>query len=362
MNKIKEFFARDPHFTVVLALTVTTVAVLIGVLGDSFLSINNLQSMATQVSDFGLLALGMGLAMLLGGIDLSVVAAAILAGLMGAKFLAGDIIPITETNHLTVMGLGILAMIVTGALCGLLNGLLISKVSIPPILATLATLIFFGGVSMALTSGRAVPNTIPEFAKIGVVTVANVPLIFIIMLVMYALTGFMLSKTRLGRRVYLYGENPVALRFVGAKHERVVLLTFILIGVVVGLAGMIMVSRVNSVRVGYGDSYLLQAILVVVLAGFDPYGGRGRISSLLLGLVLLQSLQSAFTIMRFDPYMKTFIWGASLLVIMAINFLLTKRKARRQVEVAVAEADEEAEDELVEVGSSAATPGSREPR
>lgn len=331
MNSIRHLFSRDPNFAVILLLTLGVVCYFIITLGDAFLSVNNLQSMATQVSEFGLLALAMSLAMLLGGIDLSVVAAAILSGIIGAKFLSGQLLKVTDSNTTMILVVAIITMIAVGALCGLLSGVLISKFSIPPILATLATMVFFSGVAMAMTSGKAVPNTIPEFSLIGVATIGMIPVVFIVMVVMYLIVAFFLAKTRYGRRVYLYGENNVALRFTGARNERLILIVFVIIGVIVGLAGMIMVSRVNSARVGYGESYLLQAILVVVLAGYDPYGGRGRVGSLFLGLVLLQTLQSAFTIMRFDPYMKTFIWGASLLVVMMINHVLALRRTRRVV-------------------------------
>lgn len=330
MNHVKGLLSRNPQFTVLWALTAGTLIVLISILGGRFLSSNNLQSMGTQVAEFGLLALAMGLSMLLGGIDLSIVSAAVLSGIVGAKFLSGDIIEITPGNETMVLIIGSVAILVTGMLCGLLNGFLIAKVSIPPILATLATLIFFAGVGMVITNGQSVPVEIRDFSLIGVSTVAYIPLVFLIMLIIFVIVGFILQRTRTGRRFYLYGENNVALRFTGARNERVVILTYLLIGLVVGLAGLIMVSRVNSARVGFGESYLLQAILVVVLAGFDPYGGRGKVGSLLIGLVLLQSLSSAFTIMRFDPFMKTFIWGASLLVIMLINRVITLQTERRR--------------------------------
>jgi simple sugar transport system permease protein len=228
--------------------------------------------------------------------------------------------------------LGVVAMLLTGMACGLLNGLLIAKVSVPPILATLGTLIFFTGIGMVLTGGQSVSVQTPEYAQFGVSTVTRIPVIFLVMCGAFLAVGFVLRKSRLGRRMYLYGENNVALRFTGARNERLVIKTYVVIGLLVGLAAMIMVSRVNSARVGFGESYLLQAILVVVLAGFDPYGGRGRVTSLFLGLVLLQSLQSAFTIMRFDPFMKTFIWGAALLLIMILHHVLDMRSGRHRHE------------------------------
>ncbi len=330
MLQIRQLLARDRATSALAALTLVVLAVMVAGLGDRFLSQNNLQSMATQVAEFGLLALAMGLAMLTGGIDLSVVSAAILSAIVGAKFLHGDVVPLTDANQGTVMVMAIAAMLVTGALCGLLNGMLVAKVSIPPILATLGTFILFGGIGMVLTNGQSVPVEVDAFSRIGVVTVADVPVVFVVMCVAFAAVGFLLNRTRTGRRIHLYGENNVALRFAGARNERLVLVTYVIIGLVVGLAAIIMTSRVNSARVGYGESYLLQAILVVVLAGFDPYGGRGRVGSLLLGLVLLQSLQSAFTIMRFDPFMKTFIWGAMLLAVMVINHVLATRSGRRR--------------------------------
>src|SRR5690625_1033758 len=99
MNHVKGLLSRNPHFTVLTFLTASTLIVLISILGARFLSSNNLQSMGTQVAEFGLLALAMGLSMLLGGIDLSIVSAAVLSGIVGAKFLSGDLIEITPGNE-----------------------------------------------------------------------------------------------------------------------------------------------------------------------------------------------------------------------------------------------------------------------
>lgn len=329
MSRVRRLIARDQNFSILVGLTVAVYLVLVPMLGSRFLSEANLQSMATQVAEFGLLAIGMGLAMLLGGIDLSIVSAAVLAAVVGSKFLRGDFIAVTETNHSTVMVIAIAAALVTGMAAGLVNGTLIAKLSVPPILATLGTYIMFSGISTVVTDARAVSVVVPEYPKIAVQTVVGVPLIFVIMVVVYVAVAFFLRRTCTGRRIYLYGENNVALRFTGARNERLVITTYILIGLIAGLAGVILSSRANGVKVGYGDTYLLQAILVVVLAGFDPYGGRGRVASLFVGLVMLQSLQSAFTIMQFDPFMKKFIWGAMLLAVMVVNHVVNRRAAAK---------------------------------
>ena len=329
MTRIRSLLSRDHNLTILLGLTIAVYVVLVPLLGGRFFSEANFQSMAVQVAEFGLLALGMGLAMLTGGIDLSIVAAAVLSAVMGSMIMRGDFIEITDANHGTVMAIGIVAMLVTGLVTGLVNGTLVAKFSVPPILATLGTYIFFTGVSTVVTEARAVSVAVPEFAKIATTTVADVPVIFVLMLAVFVVVAFFLRRTRTGRRIYLYGENNVALRFTGARNERLILLTYALIGLVAGLAGMLISSRANGIKVGYGDTYLLQAILLVVLAGFDPYGGRGRVASLFVGLVMLQSLSSAFTIIKFDPFMKKLIWGGMLLAVMLFNFVVARRAKSR---------------------------------
>ena len=324
-QRFSSLIKQHGHVSVLASANAVVLIAFAVILGNQFYSMNNMQSMATQVAEFGLLAVAMSLAMLTGGIDLSIVASAVLAGIVGAEFLTGNVVDLETTPPGTVMAMAVAAMLLTGLACGLLNGLLIAKASIPPILATLATSIFFTGVGTVMTGGASLPVKVKEFFTLGVLTIARVPVVFWIMVIVFILIGVALKWTRSGRRVYLYGENSIALRFSGARHERLIILVYAVIGVICALAAMIMVSRTASARVGYGEAYLLQAILVVVLAGFDPFGGRGRITGLALALVMLQSLSSAFTIMRFGPYMKVFLWGAMLLAVMLVNRLLSRQ-------------------------------------
>ena len=155
MSRVRSLLSRDQNFTILIALTLVVYVVLVPMLGGRFVSEANFQSMAVQMAEFGLLALAMGLAMLTGGIDLSIVSAAVLSAVVGSMFMRGDFIAITESNQGTVMALGIVAMLVTGIVTGLVNGTLISKFSVPPILATLGTYIFFTGVSTVVTEARA---------------------------------------------------------------------------------------------------------------------------------------------------------------------------------------------------------------
>ncbi|MGP6170775.1 ABC transporter permease [Microbacterium sp. A204] len=326
MNRIIKSVSRERELTVLIVMILITAIFVAVVAGSRFYSPGNFQSMAVQVSEFGFLALAMGLAMLTGGIDLSIVAAATLSGIVGATVLSGAIIPIEAGNGGMLIGIAIVATLVTALLCGLLNGFLIAKLSVPPILATLATMILFSGIGMVITKGQSVAVLVPGFSQLSVVTVAGIPLMFVVMLLGFIALGFFLRYSRQGRRIYLFGENSVALKFSGVKTERTILLTYAVVGLLVGFAALVMIARVNSARVGFGESYLLQAILVVVLAGFNPYGGRGRVVSILLALVLLQFLQSAFTMMAFTPFAKNMVWGGMLLFVMVINFTVARLK------------------------------------
>lgn len=320
MRNIGGFLQRETELVVLTVVTVVVTFILYSLLGNRIFSIGGVQSMSIQVSEFGFLALAMALAILTAGIDLSIVAAAGLAGVMSAMVMSGQFIAVTEENQGMLLLLGLVTALVTGLLTGLLNGVIIAKLSVPPILATLGTMIFYTGIGMAITSGNSVPLKVTGFSEIARLTLGPVPIVFILLLAAFIAVGFILTRTKFGRRLYLFGENDVALRFSGAKTERVIIMNYALIGLLVGFAAIIIISRANSMRVGFGESYLLQAILVVVLAGFNPFGGKGRVESLGIALILLQLLSTSMTAFAFSPYAKNLVWGAMLLLVMAVNY------------------------------------------
>ena len=332
MSKVWNFVSKDREFASLVVTTILVTAVLYVVVGGRIFSSLGVSSMAIQIAEFGFLALGMGLAMLTGGIDLSVAAAAGLAGLMGALVMSGTIIPITETNHGFIVTLGVIATLGTGLLTGAINGFLIAKVSVPPILATLGTMIFFTGIGMAITGGNSVGIAVPAFSAFFAGTKISVfPLMFLVLVVVFIVVAFLLNNTVTGRSVYLFGENEVALRFSGVRSERTIMMTYLLIGLLMGFAALLIIARANSMRIGYGEGYLLQAILVVVLAGFNPFGGKGRISSIFVGLILLQLLATSITAFGLTPYHRNLMFGLILLIVMGINFAVNRTSRAKKI-------------------------------
>lgn len=329
MKAVLRAARSDRDGAVLLATWLVLYLVLALVLGGRFFSVPNLQSMAIQVSSLGMLALAMSLAMLSGGIDLSIVSTAALSSIVGAFVMSGRWIGVSDGNEGMITALGVLAVLLTALLCGIVNGVLIARFSVPPILATLATMIFYSGVALAMTNGQSIAVATATLSTLSTATFAYVPFPFLVMVVAYVVLGFVLARRRLGRRLYLIGESVTALRFSGARTERVTLAVYTGSGLLAGFAAMLMLASQNTAREGFGESYLLQAILVAVLAGFNPDGGSGRVRNLAIAVVVLQSLQSAFSILGFSPFAKNFVWGAALLVIMVMSYFA--RRDRRKV-------------------------------
>ena len=128
--------------------------------------------------------------------------------------------------------------------------------------------------------------------------------------------------------MYMVGSNPMVARFAGINNNSVLLKTYMMSGLLSGISSVIMISRVNSMRPGYGYAYLLQAILVVVLGGVDPYGGYGSVLGVVMGIIILQVLQSGFNILAFNPFFKRLIWWVMLIIDMIINFFMAKYQQR----------------------------------
>lgn len=323
INKLKTKIKRS-DFVILVVLLAATMILLSG-LGSRFYSVANFKSMSFQVSEFGFIALAMSLAMLSGGIDLSVVSNAGLAGVICIMFMSGKIVDVSGWSETLTITIGISLALTASTLGGIFNGILIAKLSIPPILATLGTMMLYNGIGMAMTNGASMGNTVRTYTRIGVADIGGIPLILILLLIAFIVVSFVLRNTLFGTRLYLVGDNKTVARFSGINVDRTLIGTYALAGFLVGIAAVIMTSRVNSARMGFGDTYQLQAILVSVMGGINPNGGKGNVLGVGIGIVILQFLQSALTILGGTPYMKQLIWGFLLLLVMITNYLLSQR-------------------------------------
>lgn len=290
-------------------------------LPGKFLTIRNFQSISSQIPEFGFLAIAMMLAMLTGGIDLSVISTANLAGIAAALILTKFSIPqLGGYEEIFIIISAIAAALTVSLICGFINGVLIAYIGVPAILATLGTMGLFSGIAIIVTKGYGILGFPEKFLLIGSGTIFLMPVPMIIFIICALMMVLILNKTSFGFNIYMLGSNPTVARFSGLNNENILVKTYMMSGLFAGLASIIMISRVNSIRPGYGSAYLLQAILVCVLGGVDPSGGYGNISGLVMGIITLQILQSGFNILSFSPFFKKVIWGLILILVMVINF------------------------------------------
>lgn len=304
-----------------LLLCLVTALIFNFLTSGTFLAPRNLQSMASQLVFLGLLSLAILLAFISGGIDLSVVATANMSAVLEAMVLKSSM-----TTGVSVL-LGIIVALASGIVMGAINGLLIGKLDLSPILATLGTMQLYGGITILLTGGPAIYNFPPLFLSLGG-SVFGIPIPFIIFILISIALSFILSHTAFGYRLLMLGSAPVASRYSGTDNTRIIIRTYILIGILAAIAGVLLSAQMNAARHGYGATYLLLAILASIMAGVDPQGGEGPALSVVVVVLILQFLKSGFSILGLDPFFVKFFWGLLLLTIMVIRYYTNNTSAK----------------------------------
>ena len=307
-----------------LVIMVGTILSMSIFLPEKFLTVINFQSMASQFPEYGLFAMAIMLTMITGGIDLSVVSIANLSGVVGAMVLASHVkAQVFGISPGTIIFLAIIATLAVSFICGLVNGLVITAVGVPAIIATLGTNGLFIGSAIILTEGHGIRGFPEEFLFIGSGTILGIPMPLIIFVVVALIVSLMLKKSAQGFKMYMLGSSPIVTRFSGINNNAVLVKTYLFSALLAGMAAIIIISRVNSMRPGYGYAYLLLAVLLAILGGTNPEGGRGGVLGLCMAIVILQVLQSGLNILGFNPFLKRFIWGLILILFMVVNYYQT---------------------------------------
>lgn len=295
----------------------------------------NFQSIGIQLSEYGLMALGCGIAMISGGIDLSCVYVANLCGISAALFMQRFAPSITGIPEAFVMILGCMLALAVGLLCGAFNGFLISCVKIPAMLATLGTYQLYLGIAIILSKGSTVSGAFKAFGCLGGgMMLGVIPIPFVVFLLMAAVFGFVMKKTKLGIHITFVGTNVQAALFSGIRIKSVIIKTYMLSGLASAVAGLISLSRLNSAKADFGSSYTMQCILIVVLGGVNPNGGFGTISGIAIAVVILQTLSSVLNMFPdISNFYRDLIWGVSLIAVLICNYYINNaqrlKKGRR---------------------------------
>ncbi|WP_319529673.1 ABC transporter permease [uncultured Cohaesibacter sp.] len=324
---------RDPYILILACATLISFLIMAITVPDRFLHADNFASMSIQLSELGLFGIAMSLSLIIAGIDLSVVAVANLSAICAAytiRFIAaGD--PTSGTLVLAFVAALVVALLV-GMIVGAINGLLVTRLGVPSILATLATMTFFTGIALGITGGSAISGLPDGLDMVGSMTLLGIPMPFLVFAVVWIGIDIMLRRTTIGKQMMLVGTSLKVARFSGINTAKVIITTHVLSSMIASVAGFLSLMRMSSANADYGGTYVLLAILVAVLGGVSVNGGAGRMIGVLLSLVLLQCLSTGFNmLLLFVPdgnFFRDFVWGMLLLAIMASTHFLRRGKGQ----------------------------------
>jgi simple sugar transport system permease protein len=298
-------------------------------LPGTFLQLGTMQSMMFQLPELGLLSLAMAIPLVSGGLNLAIIATANQAALLMAWILTTQMPPDAAGGE---VWLWIAAAFVAGfLLCliiGVVTGLIVAVIGVHPILATLGTQTLIGGISIWLTRGQTLSGFPDALIHVSNETVAGIPISFGIFAIVALSVHILLTRSVLGIQIHMIGSNLESTRFSGVNTRRVQVWVYVLSSLLCWLAAIVMMARFNSAGADIAQSYLLITILAAILGGIDPYGGFGRVTGLVLALLILQTISSGFNLLGFSQHLTLALWGFTLIVVMAAKRLASAYATR----------------------------------
>ncbi len=318
-NTAKTIKQRDDHIVVLFGMMIFVLVLMAILKGKTYFTMANLRSMIFQFPEYGVLSFGMMACMIAGGIDLSLVGIMNLSGVTAALMIKAEM-PIP---------LAILAALLVGTACGAFNGFIIGSLDIPAMLVTLCGLEVYSGLVLAITGGPAINNMTDAFKNIANGFVGPVPGVLFIFITVALAVAFVMKYTIFGHNIYFLGSNKKAARYSGIDTLKTIVMTHAFSGLLGAISGVIITSHLNSAKSSNGSTYTLLSLLIVVLGGVNPDGGKGKVIGVTLSIILLQLIANAFTIMRAPDTLKTFTNGCLLVVALILDVVLEKRALKR---------------------------------
>lgn len=313
-KKIKFDF---PWITAAIALVVLVVA--LSIASPMFLSTSNLMGILRQAAVYVIMGLGMSFVMMTGGVDLSQGSLLALIGVISAYIV----------QNVGSIPLAILASVVVGAAIGSINGTIISCLSIPPFIATLASMYLCRGLTLVITQASPIVLTNDAFKWIGTGSLLGLPVPVYIFLIAAAVGQFILSYTATGRFILAVGSNQEAARLSGIKTRWNKCKAYILSGIMVSIAGIVYVSRLGAAQATAGQSYEMEAIAAAVLGGTSVMGGEGTVFGTVLGAIVVAIVRNAMVLLEISTYYQQVVTGAVILIAVIIDAQRKARAAKR---------------------------------
>ena len=328
-NKALHKTAPDTHILTIVGLMVLALILMAILQPGNYFTLKNAKSMIFQFPEYGILAFGMMVCMIAGGIDLSLVGimnfTGVLAAMIVTKMTEGG-----EGMAISAILVAIVTALVVGGACGAFNGFIIGYFNIPAMLVTLCGLQLYTGLAYGITGGPAINGMCDAFKNIANGTVAGIPYVLFIYIIVVAVVAFVMRSTVFGNEIYFLGSNAKASRYSGINTLRVTIMTHMFSGILGGVSGILITSHLNSAKSSNGSTYTLLTLLIVVLGGIHPDGGKGRVAGVALTTILLQVIANAFGLLHMDDNAKTFVNGCLLVAALLLDVYLDKRAAKKK--------------------------------
>jgi len=313
--KLKELLAH-PSRQLGTLIGLLFLIVFFWILTPHFLTVSNLLNVAQQTAINAIIAVGLTFVIITAGIDLSVGSILAFSGVVLASALsAGMPIPVAIT-------LGVLV----GLACGSINGLLIAYGKLPPFISTLGMMSVARGAALMYTNGRPISGFSAEFRFLATGEIFSIPTSIVIMIVVYIVAHFILTKTKLGRYVYAIGGNEEAARLSGINVAAYKIIVYGICGLLSGLAAVILTARLNSAQPIAGIMYELDAIAATVIGGTSLMGGEGRVMGTLIGALIMGVLRNGLNLLGVSSFLQQTIIGSVIIIAVLVDMTLKRRK------------------------------------
>ncbi len=315
-SRIRSFLLRQE----VILLIISLLAVMFLAFGsDRFLTTDNLLNQGRLLTEIGLVALSMTFIIITGGIDLSV------GSILGLCAIILGVMWDPNGAFALPLEVAVVICLLVGTLAGFVNGLIIVRLGVPPLITTLATLALYRGLAEGISQARSVRGYPEEFYVLGQGEFLGVPTQLWVLLIFCILTAVILSRTIFGRAIYAIGNNELGARFSGVPVGRYKIMIYTFSGFMAAMAAWIFVSRVSTTRSDMGSGLELDAIAAVVLGGTSIFGGSGSIIGTIIGFILIQLLKNGLALSGVTTDGTIVVIGTVLILAILINNFIQRR-------------------------------------
>ncbi|MTI59039.1 MAG: ABC transporter permease [Firmicutes bacterium] len=322
MRSFLRQFAKQKEFSILTMLII--IAVIITMQNSVFISAANLIDILRSNSIMGIIALGMLLVIITGGIDVSV-------GAMTAM------VTVIIGNYMAVFGGSLITVFllaaISGIALGIINGILVAKLKIPAIVVTLGMMSIFNGLTLYITNGSWITDVPQYFIQFGKIKIFNIPIQIYFWLGTALLTFFILKYTFFGRGIFALGGNPEVANRVGYKSDKLTICLWAYLGLMVGVAAVIHTSIFRQVDPNAFNGFELNVIAAVVLGGANIMGGEGSVPGTILGVLLLAVIDNGLILAWVPTFWQQIIVGSIILIAVSYDVIQNKRKERSMMKI-----------------------------